>query len=142
MPRRAATTPRADAPARAAAAGNADRSARAGSDAGRQEAEAARAATRPAERTATSGNAAASNYPGLVMRHVSRARRPDVSARGAARVTFSIAGSGALAGARLARSSGSAALDRAALTVIRRAAPFPAPPAGAARTFTVEIRGR
>ncbi|MEE4118282.1 MAG: TonB family protein [Paracoccaceae bacterium] len=76
------------------------------------------------------------------MRHVIRVRRPDVAARGAARVTFRVAGSGALAGASLSRSSGSAALDRAALTVVRRAAPFPPPPAGAARTFTVEIRGR
>jgi protein TonB len=133
--------PHAAAPA-GAPAGNADRSARAGEDAGRREAEAARAASRPTDSAATLGNAAASDYPGLVMRHVSRVRRPDVAARGAARVTFSISGSGALAGARLSRSSGSAPLDRAALTVIRRAAPFPQPPAGAPRTFTVEIRGR
>jgi protein TonB len=133
----------APAPSRTAApAGNADRTARAGDDAGQRDAEAARAASRPTDSAATSGNAEASNYPGLVMRHVARGRRPDISARGAARVTFRIGGSGALAGARVSRSSGSAALDRAALGVIRRAAPFPPPPAGAARTFTVEIRGR
>ncbi len=136
-PRRIEQTPRSS----AAPEGNADRSARAGQDSGRRDAEAARAANQPATNAAP-GNAAASTYPGLVMRHVSRARRPDVAARGAARVTFRIAGSGALAWASLSRSSGSAALDRAALNVIRRAAPFPPPPSGATRTFTVETRGR
>ncbi|RDC75412.1 TonB family protein [Rhodovulum sp. 12E13] len=76
------------------------------------------------------------------MRHVGRVRRADVAARGAARVTFRIAGCEAMAGASLSGRPGSATLDRAALVVVRRAAPFPAPPAGAARNFTVQIRGR
>jgi protein TonB len=138
LPRRAETEPRDI----TASAGNAERTARAGAAIGRRDAEAARGATRPTDTAARAGNAVASDYPGVVMRHVSRVRRPNIAARGVARVTFRIAGSGALLGARLSRSSGSAALDRAALTVIRRAAPFPPPPAATARSFTVEIRGR
>ena len=47
-----------------------------------------------------------------------------------------------LAGLSVARSSGSAALDRAALRVVQRAAPFPAPPAGAQRSFSIKIEAR
>jgi protein TonB len=144
-PRRTQATERREQPDRpqpSAAPGNAERTARAGTADGTPEREVRSAGPRDSEGASQAGNAAASNYPGDVLRRVSRVRRPDVSGSGAARVTFSIAGTGALAGARVSRSSGSGALDRAALTVIRRAAPFPAPPAGATRTFTVEIRGR
>jgi protein TonB len=84
--------------------------------------------------SAAEGNAAASNYPGLVMRH-----RADT--RGAVLVQFSVTEGGRLASVRVARSSGSTRLDRAALTVVERAAPFPAPPAGADRSFSVQIKG-
>ncbi|MEO0634986.1 MAG: TonB family protein [Pseudomonadota bacterium] len=39
------------------------------------------------------------------------------------------------------RSSGSAELDRAAIQMIQRAAPFPPPPPGAQRSFNMPIRG-
>ena len=48
---------------------------------------------------------------------------------------------GTLAAISLARSSGSGELDQAALRVIRRAAPFPAPPPSARRNFTIRIQG-
>ena len=35
-----------------------------------------------------------------------------------------------------------AALDQAALGIIRKAAPFPRPPAGARRNFSIQIKGR
>ncbi|KAA0916380.1 energy transducer TonB, partial [Aquicoccus porphyridii] len=88
------------------------------------------------------GSAAASNYPGLVMRRLSRAGRPRVNARGEAVVGFTIADNGGLAALGIARSSGSAALDRAALGIVRGAAPFPKPPRGAERRFSIRIRGR
>ena len=91
---------------------------------------------------AASGNAAASNYPGLIMRKLSRARRPNVNARGAAVVSFSIAANGGLASVSLSGSSGSSALDRAAVRVVRNAAPFPPPPNGARRRFSIQIQGR
>ena len=65
-----------------------------------------------------------------------------MNVRGATVVAFRVAGSGGLAGLSVARSSGSAALDRAALRVVQRAAPFPAPPAGAQRSFSIKIEAR
>ncbi|MBY5935646.1 TonB family protein [Tateyamaria omphalii] len=88
------------------------------------------------------GNAAASNYPGQVMRRIQRVRRPRVSAQGAATVAFRVASNGGLSTVSVARSSGSAELDRAAMQVIQRAAPFPAPPQGARRSFSIQIQGR
>ncbi|WP_422031308.1 TonB family protein [Roseovarius sp.] len=92
-------------------------------------------------RSAQSGNAAASNYPGQVMRQISRVRRPQVGSRGTAVVAFTISPSGGLSGLSLARSSGNGRLDQAALGVVRRAAPFPAPPPGARRSFSINIKG-
>lgn len=88
------------------------------------------------------GNAAASNYPGKVMRKVQRVRRPRVGESGAATVSFRVASNGGLSALTVARSSGSRALDNAALQVIRRAAPFPVPPPGAQRSFRIQIKGR
>lgn len=90
----------------------------------------------------TPGNAAASTYPGVVMRYIARQRRPDMNVRGTAVVSFTIASDGALASARLARSSGSAALDTAALRIVQRAAPFPPPPQGARRSHSIGIKGQ
>jgi protein TonB len=87
------------------------------------------------------GNAAASNYAGLVMRRIQRAkRRADV--RGEALVRFSITAGGGVASLSLARSSGSGKLDGIALAQVRRAAPFPPPPPGARTSFTVRIKGK
>lgn len=91
--------------------------------------------------SAAEGNAAASNYPGLVNRKLSRVPRPRMGSRGTAVVNFSIAANGGLSGVSIVRSSGSARLDQAAVQLVRRAAPFPTPPAGAQRTFTISIKG-
>ncbi|WP_299550618.1 energy transducer TonB [uncultured Tateyamaria sp.] len=88
------------------------------------------------------GNAAASNYPGKVMRQLQRARHPRVGDRGVATISFRIASNGGLSAVSVARGSGSNDLDRAAMQVIQRAAPFPAPPAGAQRSFSIQIKGR
>ncbi|MEM9581779.1 MAG: TonB family protein [Pseudomonadota bacterium] len=120
--------------------GNAKRNARAGAATGQKEAKAATQGTKSGK-AKTSGNAAASNYPGLVMRRLARARKVRGVGRGKAEVNFKIASNGGLAGARLTRSSGSGALDRAALRAVRNAAPFPPPPAGAQRSFRIVISG-
>lgn len=88
-----------------------------------------------------SGNAAISNYPGQVMKRISRVRKPRVNSRGTATVAFAIASGGGLARVSIARSSGSASLDKAALRVIQKAAPFPAPPRGAKRQYSIRIKG-
>ncbi|ANP37445.1 hypothetical protein JL2886_02556 [Phaeobacter gallaeciensis] len=87
------------------------------------------------------GNAAASNYPGQILRRIERAKRR-ANVRGEAVVSFRIAPSGALAQVAIARSSGSGRLDDIALAQVRRAAPFPPPPAGARTSFTVRIKGK
>ena len=92
-------------------------------------------------KTNAAGNAAAKNYPGQVMRKIARVPKPRVGSTGTATVRFTISGSGGLASASVVRSSGASSLDRAALKVIQRAAPFPKPPAGAQRSYTIKIRG-
>ncbi len=128
-------------PTQPAPRGNAQQNARQGSATGQADATSSSqgAGTRQAR---AQGNAAASNYPGLVMRKISRVSKPRVGARGSATVRFSIGGGGGLSAVGIARSSGDARVDEAALTVIRRAAPFSPPPPGARRTFSIEIKTR
>ncbi|MBI6630910.1 cell envelope integrity protein TolA [Pontibaca salina] len=122
-------------------AGNAKSTARAGDASGKETAQTQQAG--PAQHvTARSGNAAAENYPGQVMRQIQRTRRERVNARGSVQVSFTIAANGGLAALNIVGSSGSEQLDRVALQQIRRAAPFPAPPQGARRDFTLRIDGR
>jgi len=87
------------------------------------------------------GNADAANYAGLVMLHLSKVRRPRASSPGSAFVSFTIGNQGELEDIRISISSRSARFDRDALAVVRRAAPFPPPPPGVNRSFSVEIEG-
>jgi len=68
--------------------------------------------------------------------------RPRVGVRGQSVVAFRIAAGGGLASVSIAIRSGSAKLDAAAMRAIQRAAPFPVPPEGARRDFTIRIVGR
>tara|TARA_R110002074_G_scaffold348455_4_gene518914 strand:+ start:1549 stop:2442 length:894 start_codon:yes stop_codon:yes gene_type:complete len=124
------------------ARGNADHSNTKGAQTGtRAEAKASQTG-RKATPARQAGNAAASNYPGQVMRRIAQVGKPRVNARGTATIAFSITSGGGLAGVSVARSSGSASLDQAAVRLIRQAAPFPRPPAGAQRQFSIRIKGR
>lgn len=87
------------------------------------------------------GNAAASNYGGLVVRRIVRNKRT-INIKGSGKVSFSIRPDGSLAGLRISRSSGSGKLDSFFLKTVRRAAPFPPPPPGARTNFGVELHGR
>ncbi len=93
-------------------------------------------------RSSRAGNAAVSNYPGKVMRKIQRTRKERAPARGKAVVGFRVSPSGAATSVRIVRSSGSPAVDRIALRHVRRASPFPKPPPGAQRNFTVTITAR
>lgn len=128
------------APQRSQPQGNADRAAHAGQTSGSETARAASSGS--GGKSAQTGNAAASNYPGQVMRKLSRVALPRVDARGTAMIAFRIADNGGLAALSIARSSGSAALDQAALRVVQRATPFPPPPSGARRSFSIPIKAR
>jgi len=126
--------------------GNANRNANAGAT--QQAAPRATATTsgsnaRAAAPAATASNAReVSNYPGQVMRRISRVRKPRTNARGSALIAFTISANGGLAALSVSRSSGNAQLDQMAAQVIQRAAPFPAPPSGAQTRFRVDISGR
>jgi len=85
--------------------------------------------------------ASLANYDGLVSahlrRHQSAARSNGVTGSGA--VTFSLSGSGSVTSARIARGTGAAVLDQEILAMVRRASPFPAPPDGQPKSFTVPL---
>ena len=121
--------------------GNAQQNATAGSATANNQSQATQQSTSTGQSSA-SGNAAASNYPGMVMRKLNRVPKPREGSRGTDVVEFVIAASGGLSGVSVVRSSGSARLDQAALQVVRRAAPFPRPPAGAKRSFQISIKGQ
>ncbi|MEL7259693.1 MAG: TonB family protein, partial [Pseudomonadota bacterium] len=71
------------------------------------------------------GNATTTNYVGRVLVQLNRFPTGRTSDSGTASVQFQINPNGSLAWVRIVRSSGSAAVDRAAATQVRRAAPFP-----------------
>ena len=93
---------------------------------------------------AVAQSAAAENYRGQVIAHLARFKRYPEGARarqaeGVPVVAFTLDGSGRVTGAGLSRSSGHADIDAEALAMVRRAVPFPVPPAGAGRSFSASI---
>lgn len=112
----------------------------------------AKGKSQQATRAGSVASAAASSgdkeaYGRKVNSHVQRYKRyPDAAARGgmkgAVKVSISIGGSGNLASARVTASSGYPVLDGEALATVRRAAPYPKPPAGFAGTarFSLTLR--
>lgn len=93
------------------------------------------------------GRAAASagsiaGYAARVRARVFSNRPSGGGAHGVATVSFAVSRSGGLSYVHLARSSGNAALDRAALSAVRRAAPFPPPPGGTAPRFSIPFTFR
>lgn len=120
--------------------GNSAQNAAAGTVTGKSRKKAVVAGAGTLQKKAT-GNAAASNYPGKVMKKISGVPKPRVGSKGTSVVAFTISPGGGLSTISLARSSGSSRLDRAALQVVQRAAPFPPPPAGARRSYSINIKG-
>lgn len=62
------------------------------------------------------------------------------SAQGVVLISFTIVSDGNVGGLKITQSSGHSVLDQAALTTISQSSPFPPPPSGAPRLFTVPIR--
>ncbi|WP_166416915.1 cell envelope integrity protein TolA [Cochlodiniinecator piscidefendens] len=116
---------------------------RRGQSDGRREATAADASETPTQtQNERAGNAAASNYDGIVWNRLrrTRVRTPNVSGEGV--VQFRIAANGALDFVRIQRSSGNDRLDQSGIDHVRRAAPFAPPPTGARRTFGYVFEGQ
>jgi len=134
-PRKKATAKTADKPKSATGSGGANQA-----DAKRgQNSSGQSASSGGGGKSSAAGNAAVSNYPGKVaaklrcaLRYPAEARRQKL--RGVVQVSFVVSASGGVGSIRLASSSGSPILDKAALEAVRRAAPFPAIPASAGRS--------
>lgn len=101
-------------------------------------------AARAAAPAAGLNGAAVADWKSQIVMRIMGAKAYPSDAQGASGtslVAFSVSRSGGIRGVRLARSSGSAALDRAAVETVRRANPVPAAPAGInGGAFTVPIR--
>ncbi|MFW2544427.1 TonB family protein [Primorskyibacter sp. 2E107] len=139
-PRAQAKPPKTNPAPKPSSTGNAAQTTRAGTATGQTTAKARSSGS--GGKTKASGNAAASNYRGVVARCIARAGRPGVRGGGTARVSFRITDSGRITAVVLSRPSGNPALDRAAMSMIRRAGPCPAPPPGADRAHAVNIQSR
>jgi periplasmic protein TonB len=110
----------------------------------------------PAERAAAPAvapterppSAVVAKWERLLVAQLERHKRYPPQARGKvgeARLAFSIDRTGRVLASRILHSSGSEALDQEALALVRRAAPFPPPPAGLpddGLSFVVPIRYR
>jgi protein TonB len=85
------------------------------------------------------------NYNGTVAAHLARHKQYPTDARavgaqGVASVSFVLDGSGRVTSVSLARPSGNPSIDREVLAMVRRASPFPRPPDGRGRNYTVPVR--
>ncbi len=85
--------------------------------------------------SASSGST--NTYKAAVQARINANRPSGGTPGGTALVAFGVTSTGALAYARITRSSGDAANDGLALAAVRGAAPFPPPPPGAPRQFTI-----
>jgi periplasmic protein TonB len=104
-------------------------------------------ASLPPQAAPAASSAEVAGYQSEVLGRIAAQKRYPEAARerapqGVAIVRFSIAASGQLAGASLSRSAGDPLLDAEALATVRRASPFPPPPAGAPRNFSVPLSYR
>ncbi|UVC09636.1 TonB family protein [Rhizobium sp. TH2] len=110
--------------------GNADDNSTKGRDTAKTKDGASQDASQGNSKKKLKGNAALTNYKGLVEDKIDRAkRRVKVGARGQAVVTFTINANGSVSNLRIKKSSGKPAIDKGALEVIRKSAPFPVIPA-------------
>ena len=80
-------------------------------------------------------------YAASVYGALARNKPRSVGANGSVTVSFAIGASGSLRNALVARSSGKAPLDHAALAIIRQAAPF-SPPPGSKQSYIITINFR
>jgi protein TonB len=101
----------------------------------------------PASGIGKGSSAANANYAGLIAAHLARHKQYPAQARnnriqGTGTVTFSIDGDGRVTAASIARSTGAAVLDKELEAMVQRSSPFPKPPGGQPRSFTVPLTFR
>ena len=114
--------------------GNADSDNVKGRDTAKNKGKSSRDASDGGSNNREIGNAAVTNYKGLVQKRLERAKkRVNVAGKGSVIVSFTITASGSLTGLRIRKSSGKPTVDKGALDVVRKASPFPAIPLEAKR---------
>jgi protein TonB len=86
--------------------------------------------------------AKASDHATKVRQTLGRHTPKSVRTSGSVTVSFAIDGGGRLRSARVSRSSGKAQLDQTALAIVRKAGPFPRPPGGGQRSYTITVNFR
>jgi protein TonB len=87
---------------------------------------------------------AETNYRGIAAAHLARFKQFPAEARsrgeqGNSVVSFTIDGSGRVTRVALVRGTGIASLDQESQAMVRRASPFPAPPAGRPVSITAPV---
>lgn len=95
----------------------------------------------PLPATAADGTESAT-YKQIVLSQVAKAKKVGryQGVPGATSVAFTVADDGTLAHCEIVGHSADPSLDAEALAMVRRAAPFPAPPPGARRDFVIGLR--
>lgn len=78
-------------------------------------------------------------YAQKVLEHIAQQPKPRAKGIGTVTLSFILASDGRLKALKIARSSGSGALDRAGLSLIRNAVPFPRPPEGVRSVYSIDI---
>lgn len=97
------------------------------------------AITQPARTAVPEVSEEAKGYAKIVYQHIASKPQRKVRGKGTVTIDFKLHTDGSLAYAKISKSSGRARVDKAALNHVKRAAPFPAPPAQAGLTFTLPI---
>lgn len=118
--------------------GNAQRNATKGRSEGRATGTVARTAAKSGK-SKEAGNAVRSNYRGLVLRKLQRAKRGKLTTKKRIIVEFKINPNGGLSFSKLIQKSGNARDDKLALSIVRRAAPYPKPPNSREALFTINM---
>lgn len=103
------------------------------------------AAGAPTSGASVTSGASNASWHAMVAAHLQRHKPHSAQEKGSCMVAFTVDRSGHVLGARLSSSSGSAVLDRLAVSAVQSASPVPAPPAdvgGSRFPFNVPIRFR
>ena len=115
--------------------GNAEESAVKGTDEGNKTSTGAGKKKTSPSKNSELGTTIESNYASSILQILKKQRRFKSQSIGRVRIRLSIAPDGSLSNIKILKSSGSARDDRTAIRQVKKAAPFPKPPKGAALSF-------
>jgi protein TonB len=97
------------------------------------------AITQPARAAVPEVSEEAKGYAKIVYQHIASKPQRKVRGKGTVTIEFKLNTDGSIAYAKIIKSSGRTRVDKAALNHVKRAAPFPKPPAHAGLSFTLPV---